>query len=105
MQRRRQGRTPIPPRRRSDQPKRRIGREACRVVEVLVARQAAVDGLPQQIRHPELRIQPLSGVTQVIRDEFLQSEALIQLADQNQPRVGRDARTLERDFQETLNVN
>ena len=35
------------------------------------------------LRHPELRVQSLQGVIQVIRDEILQSKALIQLADQN----------------------
>ncbi len=77
MQRRGQGRTPIPPRRRSDQPKRRIGREACRVVEVFVARQAAVDRLPQEIRQPDLRIQSVAGVAQVLGDNRLQPEPFI----------------------------
>jgi serine/threonine protein kinase len=49
MQRRCQRRTPIPPRRRSDQTKRRIGRETLRIVEVFIARQAAVHRLPQEI--------------------------------------------------------
>ena len=31
-----------------------------------------------------------------------QSEALVQLADQNQPGVGRDVRALELDFQEAV---
>jgi hypothetical protein len=31
--------------------KRRIGRETLRVVEVFIAGQSAVDGLPQEIRH------------------------------------------------------
>ena len=43
MERGGQGRTPVPPRRRSDQTKGRIGRETLRVVEVFIAGQAAVD--------------------------------------------------------------
>ena len=46
MERRGQRRTPVPPLWGSDQTKRRICRETLRVVEVLVARQAAVDRLP-----------------------------------------------------------
>jgi NAD(P)-dependent dehydrogenase (short-subunit alcohol dehydrogenase family) len=60
MQRRCQRRTAIPHLRRPDQAKRWIGREARRVVEVFVARQAAIYGLPEQIRHAELRVQSLS---------------------------------------------
>ncbi len=90
MQSGRQRRTPVPPLRRSDQARRRIGREARRVVEVFVARQAAIHGLPEQIRHAELRVQSLSGIVQV-------AQALIQLTDQNQAGVGGDARSLKRD--------
>ena len=39
---------------------------------------------------------------QVVGDELLQSEAFIQLADQNQPRVRRDMRSLERDLQQAV---
>ena len=80
MQRRGQRRTPVPPFRRSDQAKRRIGRETGRVVEVFVARQAAVDRLPQEIRQRELRVQSVAGVAQVLGDDRLQPEAFIQLA-------------------------
>jgi hypothetical protein len=98
MQRRRERCTAVPDLWRPDQAKRRIRREACRVVEVLIPGQAAVNRLPQQIGQPELRVQPLPGVVQVLRDEMLQPQAFIQLTDQNEARVGRDARPLERDF-------
>ena len=35
-------------------------------------------------------------------DDRLQAEAFVQLADQHQPGVGRDARTLKRDFQKAV---
>ena len=49
------------------------------VVEVFVAREPAVDRLPQEIRQAELRVQPLSRVAQVLGDECLQSQALIRM--------------------------
>ena len=82
--------------------KRRVRRHAHRVVEVLIPGQAAVDRLPQEIRQAELRVQALSGVAQVLRDECRQPQAFIQLAHQNETGVGRDARPLERDLQETV---
>ena len=41
---------PVPPLRRSDQAKRRIGRETLHIAEVFMAGQAAIDRLPPQIR-------------------------------------------------------
>ena len=102
MQGGRQRRAPVPPRRRSHQAKRRIGRETLRVVEVLVARQAAVHRLPQEVGQPELRVQSVAGVAQVLGDDRVQPEAFIQLADQNQAGVGGDARPLKRDLQKPV---
>jgi hypothetical protein len=102
MQRGRQGRTPVPAFRRSDQAKRWVRRQAHGIVEVFVACQAAVDRLPQQIRYAELRIHTVARIAQVVGDEMLQPEALIQLADQNQPCVRRDMRALERDLQQAV---
>ena len=102
MQRRGQRRTPVPPLRRSDQAKRRIGRETGRVVEVFVAGQAAVDRLPQEIGQRELRVQSVAGVAQVLGDDRLQPEAFVQLADQNQAGVRGDARSLKRDLQKPV---
>ena len=79
-----------------------VRRHAHRVVEVFVAREPAVDRLPQEVRQAELRVQPLSGVAQVFGDECLQPQAYIQLAHQNEAGVRGDARSLERDFQEAL---
>ena len=46
-----------------------------RVVEVFVAREPTVDRLPQEIHQAELRVQPLSGVAQVLGDECRQAQA------------------------------
>ena len=43
--------------------------------------------MPQEIRQAELRVQPLSGVVQVLGDECLQPQAFIQLAHQKEARV------------------
>ena len=67
-----------------DETKRRVRRHAHRVVEVFIAREPAVDRLPQEIRQAELRVQSLSGVAQVLGDECLQPQALIQLAHQKE---------------------
>ena len=87
VQRRWQRRTPVPAFRRPNQTKRRVRRHAHCVVEVFVAREPAVDRLPQEIRQAELRVQPLSGVVQVLGDECLQPQAFIQLAHQKEARV------------------
>jgi len=42
---------------------------------------------------------------QVFGDDRLQAEAFIQLADQNQAGVCREARSLKRDLQKPLKVN
>jgi hypothetical protein len=102
MQRRCERCASVPGLWRPDQAKRGVGSESLGVFEVFIAGQAAVDRLPQEIRQPELRVQPLPGVAQVLRDEMLQPQAFIQLTDQNEAGVGGDARSLERDFQEPV---
>jgi hypothetical protein len=102
MQRRGQRRASVPPLRRADQAKRWVGGESLRVVEVFIAGQAAVHRLPQQIHQPELGVQSLSAVAEVLRDGRLQPQSLIQLTDQNEAGVGRDSRPLEADLQEPV---
>src|SRR5207245_9637962 len=80
---------------RTDQAERRVGCQSFGVVEVLVARQAAVDRLPQQIGQRELLVQALSRVAQLFLDELLQTQLLIQLANQNQATIGSHSRSLE----------
>ena len=87
MQRRCQRRTPVPAFRRPNETKRRVRRHAHCVVEIFVARKPAIDRLPQEIRQAKLRVQPLSGVAQVLGDEYLQPQAFIQLAHEKEARV------------------
>ena len=102
MQSGRQGCTPVQPRRRPDQTKGRIGRETLRVVEVFVARQAAVHRLPQEIGQPELRVPSVASVVQVRSDDPRKAKAFIQLTHQDQAGVGGDARPLKRDLQKSV---
>ena len=51
----------------------------------------------QENRQAELGVQALSGVAQVLGDEWRHPKAFIQLAHQNETGVGRDGRPLERD--------
>ena len=56
----------------------------------------------EEIGQSELRVQPLAGVTQVLGDDGVQTEAFIQLTYQNQAGVGGDARPLKRDLQKAV---
>ena len=102
VQRRGQGRTAIPDLLRTHQPKRRIDRNPLGVVEVLVARQAAVDRLPQQISERELLVGALPGVAEMLVNQFSETEPFVQFANQNQATVGGDVRSLEIDFQQAV---
>jgi len=95
VQGRGQHRAPVPNPLRIDQTERRIGCQSFGVVEVLVARQAAVDRLPQQIGQRELLVQASSRVAQLFLDELLQTQSLIQLTNQNQATVGSYSRSME----------
>ena len=68
MQGRGQRRTSVPDPLRTDQSEGRVGCQSFSVVEVFVARQAAVDRLPQQIGQRELLVQALSRVAQLFLD-------------------------------------
>ena len=89
-----------PPRERAelaeDAVERRIVAEALRIVHVLIARQPAVDGLPDQVGEWELRVlAPRIG--DVLRDQVADAQALVQFAHEDEPAVGGDARALELD--------
>jgi hypothetical protein len=58
--------------------------------------------MPQQIRQRELLVQALSGVAQVFLDELVQTQSLIQFANQNQATVGSHSRSLEIDLQGSI---
>ena len=102
VQRRGQRRAPVPPRRRANQAERGIGRETLRVVEVFVARQAAVHRLSQEIGQPELRVQSVARVAQMRGDDPRKAKAFIQLTHQNQAGIGGEARPLKRDLQKSV---
>src|SRR3984893_10180957 len=102
VQGRGQRRAPVPDPLRTDQSEGRVGCESFGVVEVLVARQATVDRLPQQIGQRELLVQALSRVAQVFLDELLQTQSLIQLANQDQSTIGSHSRSLEIDLQRSI---
>jgi hypothetical protein len=61
------------------------------VVEVFVAGQPAVDGLPKQIGQRKLGVLAAARVGQVLFDEFPEAESLVQFADHNQAAIGGDS--------------
>ena len=98
-------RTAIPELLGADQPKRRIDRNPLCVVEVLVARQAAVDRLPQQISERELLVCALPGVAEMLVNQFSETEPFVQFANQNQATVGGDVRSASKStFNEPLKL-
>jgi hypothetical protein len=58
---------------RTDQPEPRIWRELFGVVDILIARDAAIDGLAQQIGHWKLGVLPAPRITQVLGDRFAEA--------------------------------
>jgi len=86
---------------RTDQLERRVRCQSFGVVEVFIARQAAVDRLSQQIAERKLLVQVLSRVAQLFLDELLQTQWLIQLVNQNAT-IGIQWRSLEIDLQGSI---
>ena len=99
LQARGQSRPSIPDLLRTDQPKGWVLGKPLRVVEVFVARQAAVHRLPQQVGKRKLRVLATTGIGQMLLDQFSKSQPLVELAHQDQATVGSDARTLEIDLE------
>ena len=83
-------------------PKRRIDRNPLGVVEVLVARQAAVDRLPHQISERELLVCALPGVGEMHRRSVSRVRAVVQFAAKMKPPSERDVRSLEIDFEKSI---
>ena len=69
-------------------PKRRVLGQSLRVVGVLVAGQAAIDGLANEIRQGELAVASGTRIGEVSLDQGAQAESLVQLAQQQQSGVG-----------------
>ena len=72
-------------------------REPLGIIDILIARDAAVDGLAQQVRQRKLGVLPVPRVGQVLGDEFAEAQTFVQLAHQNQTTIGGDARSLKID--------
>ena len=76
LQARGHSRPSIPDLLRTDQPKGWVLGKPLRVVEVFVARQAAVHRLPQQVGKRKLRVLATSGIGQMLLDQFSKPESL-----------------------------
>jgi hypothetical protein len=74
-------------------------RETLGIVDILISRDAAVDGLAEQIGQWELGVLPAPRIAQVFGDEFAEAQTFVQLAHQNQATVGGDPRSLEIDLE------
>jgi hypothetical protein len=74
--------------------KRRILRKPLRVVDILIARDAAVDRLAQQVRQRKPRVLPVPRVGQVLGDEITEAQTFVQLTYRNQAAVGGEPRSL-----------
>ncbi|HUE02781.1 MAG TPA: hypothetical protein VMR62_24660 [Bryobacteraceae bacterium] len=77
-------------------------RESLGVVDILIPRDAAVDGLAEQIGERKLGVLPAPRITQVLSDQFAEAQTFVQLAHQNQTAVGGDSRALEIDLQRSV---
>ena len=94
-----QRRTPLPDLLRADQSEGRILAQPLGVIEILVARQAAVHRLPQQVGKGQLSVLTLTRIRQVLFDQIAETQPLVQLPHQNQAAIGSDPRSLEIDLQ------
>jgi hypothetical protein len=68
------------------------------VVDILIGRDAAVDGLAEQIGERKLGVLPAPRITQVLGDQLAKAQPLIQFAHQNETTVRGDPRSLEIDL-------
>ena len=80
----------IPSLLRTDQAERRVLREPLGVVDIFIARDAAVDGLPEQVGERQLSVLPAPRITEMPGDRFPEAQPLIQLTNQDEATVGGD---------------
>ena len=73
--------------------------QALGVMDVLVAGQATVDRLAQQIGQGKRGVLAAARVAQMLFDELSQAEPFVQLPHQNQAAVGGERRSVEVDLQ------
>ena len=77
-------------------------REPLSAVDILIARDAAVEGLAQQVRQREFGVLPAPRIAQMLGDEFAEAQTFVHLAHQNQATIRSDARSLEIDLQRSV---
>lgn len=70
-------------------------REPLGVVKILVARNAALDGLVNQAGQREPRALAAPRITQLLGDEFAEAQAFVQLTHENQAAIGGEPRSLK----------
>jgi hypothetical protein len=66
-------------------------RKPLRVVDILIAGHAAIDGLAQQVSQRKLRVLSSTGVGQVLGDEISEAQPFIQFSHHNKATVRGDA--------------
>jgi hypothetical protein len=80
----------IPDLLRTDQPERRIVREALGIIDILIARHTAVQGLTEQIGQWKLGVLAAALIAEVLGDEISQAQAFIQLAHEDEVAIRGD---------------
>jgi hypothetical protein len=83
----------------SDQPESRILREPLGVVDILIARDAAVYGPAKQTGQRELGVLPVPRTFQAPCDDVAEAQTFLQLTDQNESTIRSNARSEEIDLQ------
>src|SRR2546426_9862796 len=92
-----EGDTRLPPFARGQHAKGWVLGQSLGVVGVLVARQAAVDGLAEEVWQRELEVVSGTWIAEVPFDQGVQAETFIQRAREQQPGIGGDRGAAELD--------
>jgi hypothetical protein len=61
------------------------------IIDILIARDAAVDGLAEQIGKSKLGVLPAPQIAQVLGDQFAEAQPFIQFTHQNESTVRGDS--------------
>ena len=81
----------IPDLLRANQPECRVLREPLGIIDIRIARHAAVDGLAEQIGERKLGVLAPSRIAPVYGDEITQTQSFIQLSDHDEAAIRGDA--------------
>jgi hypothetical protein len=84
---------------------RRIHAQSIRVVDILVAGQAAIDRLPQHCEHGVLRVPTVTEVGQHRVSLLRQTERFIQFTKRKQPCIARNPRSVEFEPEFAIELN